>query len=79
MEVISAGFPLAKAYEAFQMADSFIFAIDARSGITIPHDNLIQRHPSRTKGVFLEEASLEARLEIEESTSRNARKKSLTF
>jgi hypothetical protein len=47
------------------MANPFSFAIDARSGIIIPHDNLIQRLLSHMEGMFVDEATLKARLEIE--------------
>jgi hypothetical protein len=57
----------------------FSFAINARSGIILPHDNLIQRRLSHMERMCVDEAALEARLEIEESTSGNSRKKSLTF
>jgi hypothetical protein len=67
--VISASFPLAKADEACYMADPLSFAVDARSGIIIPHNNLIQRHVSHMRGISVGEASLKARLESEESTS----------
>ncbi|MGD0916278.1 MAG: hypothetical protein ABSB22_07460 [Thermodesulfobacteriota bacterium] len=65
--------------EQITSIDPFSFAIDARSGIIIPHANLIQRRLSHMKGMFVDEAALKARLEIEESTSGNSRKKSLTF
>jgi hypothetical protein len=43
------------------------------------YHNLIQRRLSHMEGMYVDEAALEARLEIEESTSGNSRKKSLTF
>jgi len=51
------------------------FSIDARSGIIIPHDNLIQRRLYSLKGIFVDEAALKARLETKESISGNSRKK----
>jgi hypothetical protein len=43
----------------------FSFAINARSGIIIPHDNLIQRSLSHMEWMVVDETALKARLEIE--------------